>query len=66
MIVLVLRLLLGEDGAYGAPEVYAQDEPTPLAVIPGLEIHWPAVAELGAGAGAGNPPSGVKGPPQQG
>ena len=57
---------LGEGGAYGTPDIRALDEPTPVAIIPGLEIHWPAVAELGAGAGVGNPPSAVKGPPQKG
>lgn len=57
---------LGQDGAYGTPDIRPLDEPTPVAIIPGLEIHWPAVAELGAGAGVGNPPSAVKGPPQQG
>ena len=57
---------LGENGTYGTPDIRALDEPTPVAIIPGLEIHWPAVAELGAGAGVGNPPSAVKGPPQKG
>lgn len=56
---------LGEDGAYGAPDIRALDEPTPVVAIPGLEIHWPAGAELGAGAGMGSPPSGVKGPPRR-
>ena len=57
---------LGQDGTYGTPNIRPLDEPTPVAIIPGLEIHWPAVAELGAGAGVGNPPSAVKGPPQKG
>ncbi len=57
---------LGQDGTYGTPDIRPLDEPTPVAIIPGLEIHWPAVAELGAGAGVGNPPSAVKGPPQKG
>ena len=69
---LLIIYRLGEAGAYGAPDIRAQDKATPVAIIPGLEIRWLAVAgtepgaEPGAGAGAGNPPSGVKGPPQQG
>jgi len=57
---------LGEDGAYGKPDIRALDEPTAVAVISGLEINWPAGAEPGTYAGVAHPPSGVKGPPQQG
>jgi Uma2 family endonuclease len=57
---------LGEDGAYGAPDIRALDEPTPVAIIPGLEIHWPAGVGPDAVAGVAHPPSGVKGPPRQG
>ena len=69
-VLIIYRL--GEDGAYGAPDIRALKEPTPVAVIPGLAIHWPAVvgtepgADPGAGPGTAHPPSGVKGPPRQG
>ena len=55
---------LGEDGAYGKPDIRALDEPALVAVIPGLEIRWPAAP--GAFIGMADQPSGVKGPPQQG
>jgi Uma2 family endonuclease len=63
-VLIIYRL--GADGAYGAPDIRALEEPTPVAVIPGLEIRWPAGAEPGAVAGVAHPPSGVKGTPQQG
>ncbi|HSO81989.1 Uma2 family endonuclease [Thiocapsa sp.] len=33
---------LGADGVYGKPDVQGLEGPTPVGVIDGLEIHWPA------------------------
>lgn len=32
---------LGEDGAFGKPDIRALEEPTPVGVIAELAIHWP-------------------------
>jgi hypothetical protein len=32
---------LGEDGAFGKPDIRTLEEPTPVGVIADLTIHWP-------------------------
>jgi Uma2 family endonuclease len=38
---------LGEDGAFGKPDIRTLEEPTPVGVIAELAIHWPPAVTLG-------------------